>query len=90
MMHIPVITREKGLTGNRRYRVGFFNRVILQVEIQKENDNFLLPSGHPRRKVSFTIWRDAKPHEIGIPERVSPAMFFHIKDDIILEMITRK
>lgn len=85
-MRLPIVTKTIGLTGKRRYRVGWFNKVILQVEVEMENINILFPSNHPRKKVRWTTYRDAAPHEIGIPERVSGGVFMHIKDGQAFEV----
>lgn len=87
MVGIPVVTREVGLTGKRRYRVGWWNKVILQVEVKMQTVHLLQPRRKPNE---WTTWRDATTHEAGIPNRVSAMTFIHISQgNTVVELIDK-
>lgn len=58
-------SNEGKLTGRRRYRVGLFKRVILQVEVE-----LIHICGFKVLEESGVRWRDAKPHEVGLPNKL--------------------
>lgn len=77
---LPWSIVEFGRTGKRRYRIGWFQKVVLQVEV---NIHVYHRFG-TRRDVS-TLWRDALPAEVGLPTVcMSTPTFLSIAHDGIL------
>lgn len=73
-MMLPWVSREVGKTGRRRYRLGWFGRVIMQVEV---NVRVYHLSGRSER--NLTTWRDAKPEDVGLPTVcLSPPTFLRV------------
>lgn len=50
-------------TGNTRYRIGLFGKIILQIEWTYEKTHDLGGSGYFDTS-TITVWRDAKPADI--------------------------
>ena len=64
-------------TGRRRYRQGWFGRIILQVECER-----IMMVGTWPTRVEGKIWRDAKASDVGLPTVcVSTPTFLSIAHD---------
>ena len=66
-----MVVIEGAKTGRRRYRIGWFNKVVLQVECEQIVTNLMNhlmnPKGNKPDGPHKTFWRDAYPAEVGLP-----------------------
>ncbi len=84
MRYFPLVF-EKGLTGARRYRSGWFGKVILQVEVRLERLRY--PGDKGPGTIVGTEWRDARPGEVGLLSNLyTPPTFLRIQEGRVVEV----